>query len=305
MSQIVSSQSDVQKVLQFYNEGVITTASNFGKSIPDSTTFTAVGKGTTFSYQDEITAEETRNVGSVTRADYVLTGKQGTLSITCQVTNDDDAFVKYLFNALDGTTATADSSLCFLYSYNVDGTETFRTLRGCLPQSATITVNNRGFTELTATFTVFSPDNETQTANAGMGGTPVYANISSNTAWTHSDSGNFTWDSVVYKEKGFSVSVNYEHTILDSSGSTTVQWAKISKKDISGSVSVFKKDLLLQADATAHNKVTASKVLKASQLTATLTEAVFDSHSYSVDGNSSDATLEEMPFTCKEVALAS
>lgn len=304
MVQIVSSQSDVVKQLQYYNEGVITTASNFGKAIPDSTTFISIGKGTTFNYTDEITAEETRNVGSVTRADYVLTGKQGTLSITSQITNDDDAFVKYLFNALDGTTATADSSLCFLYSYKVAGTETFRTLRGCLPQSASLTINNRGFTELSATFTVFSPDNETQSSNAGIGGTPTFPSVSSSTAWTHGDSGNFTWDSVTYKEKGFSISVSYEHTILDSSGSTTVQWAKISKKDVSGSVSVFKKDLLLQADATAHNKVTASKILKASQLTATITNAVFDSHAYSVDGASSDATIEELNFTAQEVALA-
>ena len=65
MVQIVSSQADVQKQLQYYNEGVISTASNFGKSIPDSTTFISIGKGTTFSYADETTAEETRNVGIV------------------------------------------------------------------------------------------------------------------------------------------------------------------------------------------------------------------------------------------------
>jgi len=299
MVQIVSSQADVQKVLQFYDEGALTTATNFAKSIPDSTNFTAVGKGCTFSYSDEIVAEETRNLGSVTRADRVITGKQGTLTITCQITNGDDTFVKYLFNT------TPSTSLCFLYSYKVAGTETFRTLRGCLPQSASITINNRGFTELTATFTVFSPDNETQTANAGIGGTPVYATISSLTAWTHADSGNCTWDSVVYKEKGFSVSVAYEHSILDSSGSITTQWAKISKKEVSGTISVFKKDLLLQIDATAGNKVTASKVLKGSQLTATLTEAVLDGHAYSVDATASDATIEELAFTAKEVALAS
>lgn len=305
MAQIVSSQVDVQKPIQYYAEGLSSTASNFAKAVPSSTSFTVIGKNAKFTYTDDITTEQLRKVGSVNRVDSVLTAKSGTLSITTNVTDDDLDFIKYCFNDADGTTATVSSSLAFVYSYKVAGTETFRILRGCLPTSASLNVTNRGLVELQATFTVFSPDDETQSANGGLT-TPTFGSVSSSTVWSHSSGGSspFTWDSVTYREKGFSLSVNYEYTILDSSGDLTVQWAGISKKEVSGSASVFKKDLLLQADVTAQNQVTASRVIKTSVATVTFTSAVLDGHSYNADGDSSDATIEELGFTANSVAIS-
>lgn len=305
MAQIVSSQVDVQKPIQYYAEGLSSTASNFAKAVPSSTSFTVIGKNAKFTYTDDITTEQLRKVGSVNRVDSVLTGKQGTLDITTNVTDDDLDFIKYCFNDADGTTATVSSSLAFVYSYKVAGTETFRILRGCLPTSASLNVTNRGLVELQATFTVFSPDNETQSANGGLT-TPTFGSVSSSTVWSHSSGGSspFTWDSVSYRERGFTLNVSYEYTTLDSSGDLTVQWATISKKEVSGSASIFKKDLLLQADVTAHNKVTASRVIKTSVATVTFTSAVFDGHSYNADGDSSDATLEELNFTANSVAIS-
>jgi hypothetical protein len=302
MTQIVSSQADVVKKLQYYNEGVLSTPSNFGKSIPSSTSFTQVGKNPTWNYQDDVTAEEERGVGSLTRSDRVVTRKRGTLSITTNISDADVTFVKYCMNAPDTTTATADSSIAFLFSFKVAGTETFRILRGCLPESASINVSNTGFVEFTATFAVYSPADEVTTHGLT---TPTFATQSTNTAWSHSDSGSspFTWDSVSYPEMGFGIDVNYEHTVLESSGDLTIQWASISQRTISGSASVFKKDSLLQADTTAGNKISATRVLKTSTLTATFTEATIDSNPYAVSADSS-ATLEELSFTAKELALA-
>ena len=82
-----------------------------------------------------------------------------------------------------------------------------------------------------------------------------------------------------------------------------IKWASISQRTISGSASVFKKDSLLQIDTTAGNKVTATRVLKSSTLTATFTEATIDTNPYSVSADSS-ATIEELSFTAKELALA-
>jgi hypothetical protein len=303
MTQIVSSQADVVKKLQYYNEGVLSTPANFGKTIPDSTNWIQAGKNPVWNYSDDITAEEERGVGSLVRSDRVVTRKRGTLSITTNISDSDVALVKYCMNAPDTTTATADSSLAFLFSFKVAGTETFRILRGCLPESSSIKVSNSGFVEFTATFAVYSPANEV--TSHGLGGTPVFATQSTNTAWTHSDSGSnpFTWDSVVYPEMGFNIDVNYEHTVLESSGDLTIRWAKVSKRDISGSGSVFKKDSLLQADTTAGSKVTATRVLKTSVLTATFTETTIDTNPYSVSADSS-ATIEELSFTAKELALA-
>ena len=303
MTQIVSSQADVVKKLQYYNEGVMSTPANFAKTIPNSTTFIQAGKNPTWNYSDDITAEEERGVGSLTRSDRVVTRKRGTLSITTNISDADVALVKYCMNAPNGTTATADSSLAFLFSFKVAGTETFRILRGCLPESASINVSNTGFVEFTATFAVYSPANEV--TSHGLGGTPVFATQSTNTAWSHSDSGSnpFTWDSVAYPEMGFSVDVNYEHTVLESSGDLLIKWASISQRTISGSASVFKKDSLLQADTTAGNKVTTTRVVKTGTLTATFTEAVIDTNPYSVSADSS-ATIEELSFTAKELALA-
>jgi hypothetical protein len=304
MTQIVSSQADVVKKLQYYNEGVLSTPANFAKAIPSSTTFLQAGKNPTWNYSDEITAEEEKNVGTLTRSDRVVTRKRGTLSITTNISDADVALVKYCMNAPDTTTATADSSLAFLFSFKVAGTETFRILRGCLPESASINVTNTGFVEFTATFAVYSPADEVTTSNGGLT-TPTFATQSTNTAWSHSDSGSnpFTWDSVTYPEMGFSVDVGYEHTVLESSGDLTIQWATISQRTISGSASVFKKDSLLQADTTAGNKITATRVLKTSTLTASFTEAVIDTNPYSVSADSS-ATIEELSFTAKELALA-
>ena len=303
MTQIVSSQADVVKKLQFYNEGVMSTPANFAKAIPSSTSFTQAGKNPTWNYTDEITAEEERGVGSLTRSDRVVTRKRGTLSITTNISDADATLVKYCMNAPNGTTATADSSLAFLFSFKVAGTETYRILRGCLPESASINVSNEGLVEFKATFAVYSPANEV--TSHGLGGTPVFATQSTNTAWSHSDSGSnpFTWDSVAYPEMGFSIDISYEHTVLESSGDLSIKWASISERNISASASVFKKDSLLQIDTTAGNKVTATRVLKTGTLTATFTEAVIDTNPYSVSADSS-ATIEELSFTAKELALA-
>jgi hypothetical protein len=305
MAQIVSSQVDVQKPVQYYAEGLLSTATNFAKAIPTSTSFTTIGKNAKFTYSDEITKEDLRKAGSINRNDSVLTGKQGTLQITTNVTDDDLDFIKYCFNDGDGTTATIDSSLAFVYSYNVAGTETYRILKGCLPTSASLNVTNRGLVELQATFTVFSPEDETQSSDGGLT-TPSFGTVTTGTVWSHSSGGSspFTWDSVTYRERGFNLGVSYEYTTLDSSGETTIQWAKITKKEVTGSASIFKKDLLLQADVTAHNRVTASRVIKTSQATVTFTNAVFDGHSYNADGDTSDATIEEMGFTADSVAIA-
>ena len=304
MTQIVSSQADVVKKLQFYNEGVMSTPANFAKAIPSSTSFTQAGKNPTWNYTDEITAEEERGVGSLTRSDRVVTRKRGTLSITTNISDADATLVKYCMNAPNGTTATADSSLAFLFSFKVAGTETYRILRGCLPESASINVSNTGFVEFTATFAVYSPANEVTTSNGGLT-SPTFATQSTNTAWSHSDSGSnpFTWDSVAYPEMGFSIDISYEHTVLESSGDLLIKWASISQRNISASASVFKKDSLLQIDTTAGNKVTATRVLKTGTLTATFTEAVIDTNPYSVSADSS-ATIEELSFTAKELALA-
>lgn len=304
MTQIVSSQADVVKKLQYYNEGLMSTASNFAKAIPSSTSFTQVGKNCTWNYQDDITAEEERGVGSLTRTDRVVTRKRGTLSITTNITDDDVAFVKYCMNANDDTTATASSSLAFVFSFKVNGTETYRILKGCLPESASLNISNTGFVEFTATFAVYSPEDEVTTSNGGLT-TPTFATQSTNTSFSHSDSGTnpFTWDSVTYKEMGFNIDVSYEHTLLESSGDLNIKWACIATRNISGTATVFKKDSLLQADTTAGNKVTATRVIKTSVLTATFTEAVIDSNPYSVSADSS-ATIEELSFTAKELALA-
>ncbi|MBI5697106.1 MAG: hypothetical protein HZC29_01085 [Thaumarchaeota archaeon] len=194
-------------------------------------------------------------------------------------------------------------SKVFLFSHSIGGTTRYRLLKGCVPSRVRINIPNRGLIRIDATIVVFQPQAEADTT--GLTGTPVLDTTGlSGTPWKHSSGGlnSFTFNSVTYKERGIDIEISHEYTILDSSDSDVVLWATPTIKKVTGNVNIFKKDILISADAFALTDRSASRVLKSATKTLTFTDMNFHNHTTSIKRGSSDATIEALPFIADDIA---
>lgn len=295
MTQVVSSQLSVVHRLQDADEGVFTTASNFGNGGGTSPTLTETGFDTEWTYSDELSDEEIRKVGSKLRDSHVLLAKAGSLVFNTSVVDSMTALIDWLINPT--------KSKVFLFSHSIGGTTRYRLMKGCVPSRVRISIPNRGLIKIDATIIVFQPQAEAD--SNGLTGTPVLDTTGlSGTPWKHSSGGlnSFTYNSTTYKERGIEIEVSHEYTVLDSSDSDVVLWATPTIKKVSGTANLFKKDILISADAFALTDRAASRVLKSATKTLTFTDLNFFNHATPIKRGSSDATIEALPFTADDIA---
>lgn len=300
----VQNQLDVVKNLQSVEEDVISDKANFGVT-PTSANFEQFGYNPRFTYTDQPEGVEVRILGKEGRDQKPLVGRTGLLDIRTNIISEKE--LKWFFAAAGGGVGTIDNSRTFVFSYLQRGTETFRVMKGCMPLNATITIGNRGLVELTGQIISLLPNNETQNANGDLPGTPVFAPALVGTPFTHLSGGSepFTYNATKYRERNFTCAITRELSLNDSSGDVEAVFAKAARKTINGSISIFKKDLLLVTDSRSLTERSASRVVSSSGpgISLDFTNFQFQNHPLGFDQDSSDALIEELPYESAEVTV--
>lgn len=304
MTQLLSTQLDVVNPLQFVGEGLLSNPALFGaKSDP---TWLNVGINPVWSFKYIPEAIEVRKVGQSGRHGKVKVFETGLIDFRTYINDSFGyAYLKYLMNEGNGSTVgTIDESTDHIFSYKIAGTTHYVRGRGCLPLSATLTIPEKGLMELRGQIFVAQP---ALISTSDPKGTGAYASSSSGSAWTHSEgaSNPLTHNGTTYKTKGFSVSVNRELAVLDSSGDGNVLWAKPVVKNITGNVDVFQKDILLLTDYKAQTSRAMSRVIKTAVTTCSLTDVVFEDNPIDIpDGSSSDPIMDRINFSAGTIAFS-
>lgn len=307
MSFLISNQRDATKQLQYFFEDSRTTPANWGIAPAATPTFIQAGYNPTFTYTDQPEGVDVRIIGNEGKTTRVKVGMSGVLDIKTNIV--DSNLLKWFFNAAGGGANTIDDSVTFIYTHNVLGTDTIRTLRGCIPLNATLEIPNRGVIELTGQVLVTNPQDESafSTADADhfSGNTPTYAPALAGPVWTHLSGGTqpLTLGGNNYRDRAFRLNITRELSLLDSSGDTTVKFAKAARKTITGTITAFRIDSLNQTRASALTEFTSSRVLRTAVSTITMTNMQFTEHPTEQESDTSDATMEELSFACTEVSI--
>ncbi|UVF62234.1 major tail protein [Nitrososphaeria virus YSH_1032793] len=304
MTQVLSTQLDVVNPLQYVGEGLLSNPALFGAL--SNPTWLNVGINPVWDFKYIPEAIEVRKVGQSGR--YGKTKVFETALINFRTFINDTygyPFLKYLFNEGNGSTVgTIDESIDMVFSHKVAGTTNYTRGRGCLPLSATLTIPEKGLCELSGQIFVAQP---VLIGTSDPKGTGAYASASSGSAWTHSEGGSnpVTHNGTTYKTKGFSVSVNRELAVLDSSGDGQVLWAKPVVKSISGSMDVFQKDILLLTDFKAQTSRALSRVIKTAVTTCSMTDVVFEDDPIAIpEGTSADPLMDRLSFSAGTISFS-
>lgn len=306
MSFLIANQRDTTKQLQYVFEDSRTT-SGLWATTPSTPTFTQAGFNPTFTYTDQPEGVDIRILGNEGKTTRVLVGSSGLLDIKTNIV--DSNLAVWFFNAASGGAGTIDDSMTFLFTHNVLGKDTYRVMKGCIPLNATLEIPNRGVIALTGQVLVTAPSDEglfSAINAAEFGGTtPTYASLLTGPVWTHLTGGvkPLTIGGNNYRDRGLRLNITRELSLLDSSGDTFVKFAKAAKKTITGTLTVFRIDSINQARATALSEFDTTRVLKTAVSTVTFTNMQFQDHPTEKESDSSDAQMEELTFSCTELAI--
>ena len=133
MPQLISTQLDVTRPLQWFGEGLLTTTSNFGaKTNP---VYTNMGLNPVWDYKFMPEGEDINKVGSPVRSSKQKVFETALINFRTYI-NDTNGypFLKWLMNEGNGATVgTVDESIELGFSYKVNATEYFCRARGVMP----------------------------------------------------------------------------------------------------------------------------------------------------------------------------
>ena len=294
MSFVPTTARDIVKPLQFVEEG--TSASTYGTT-PTSPTWTAAGINVEITTDPRTVSEKIRALGSEDYADKVKTQENYAFSLKSKMLNT--TLAKYGISAASGT-GTIGAHLSFLFSKYIDGTENYTRMVGCKPISTTISVN-RGLWELDMTFHCQEIKDET---TSGVAGSTYITSIPSGSPLNHSDQASpFTWNSVSFMDRSFSMTVTRDLALLEVNGNVLVQGARAALRNISWSAEVYKKNTSLATDHYDAAERTFTYKIGSAE-TITFTEAAITSYRESHSGSNTDAAIESLSGEAKSVAIA-
>lgn len=299
----ITGKHDIVKELQWVSEGnTVTTPANYGVT-PTSPTFNLVGNNTEISLRPDVKMLTVDVLGTEDIIDAVKTESLYAFSI--KFNPIDTALWKYVWNA-NGQTSGPDSSLSFVYSYYLNGTEYYQVLKGCRPTSGTMSLS-RGMWECDMTF--IAKDITVPSTSSGITGTPVYqTGETSSSPIIHTDGGGspFTWNAVSYAERSFSTTITREMAVMSINGDTDITYCKPVKRSISFTADVFagtaSNQTSMYTDYEAKTARTASyKFTSSPSKTFTFTNARISDYSFTHAAGSNDALIESITAIAESV----
>jgi len=297
MSFNITTARDITKPLQYVEEG--TTAALYGVS-PSSAAFVAAGINTEITLDPNVVSEQIRALGLEDFADIVKTQEAYAFSLRSNILNT--TLAKYGTEAVGGT-GTIGASLLFAFSYSLDGTQNYALLRGCRPVSTTLSVN-RGLWTLDQTWHAKSINKEVATANGGLT-TPTFVTaVPSGSPLKHQDGVSpFNWNSVVFSERSFSITVTRDLALLESNGDVQVLFSKAANRSITWSAEVYKESAVIKDDYHDQQKRVLTYKVGASDV-ATLTDSVITGLTQRHTGGDSSALIESLTGVARTLAIA-
>lgn len=298
------SQRDVTHPPQFAVEGVVTTPANYANKGGTSPTFAAIGPNSTLKRGSNPVFKEVRNAGKQNRTQTVLIREDHLASISTPITANNVAFIKRFINEANGVN-TADESLVMLKGFTINTTQHYEVYVGAVPSRGRIVLDPEGFWR----FEGEAICNEIyQNTAHGLTGTPTLITAeNTDVPWKGSDSGANSLDiaGTKYADFGLSLDVVWGHSVFRPSESAKVLWLKPTMRNISGNIDIFVMNDTLDNASIAGTAQAVTKIIKASSLTATLTDLVWNNAEGSDDDPANaDSDIKSKGFTCDNVALA-
>lgn len=285
----ITTHADVVRFAEWVAEGI--TPATYAVT-PTNPAMTACGVDCELTIDQDPVGRERRTVGSVDRKQKLKVREKNTATLSMHIV--DSNFWKWATQLPTGALTPLESRT-IADSRKLDGTETFRIIKGCKPVSATMRIPNDDFItiEVQVEYKTFT-DTASDFIGAGS-----HATALAGTPWYHGDGGNgkFTYNTAVTLEKGFTVNVNWEMGRLDSSGDIVDLYMKNDIRRVSGSVSAFRKNTTLDADAALLTpRDSTTLVLKAGVSTITFTQFQLQKRSEGYSGNDSNSSIAEYPI---------
>ena len=298
---LMVTQRDVVKEPQFIAEG--TTVATYGIT-PVNPAFTAFGQNGSLVKGPDPTMAEKRISGNVDRQEVTKTREKNSVTVKFMMLTADEPILAWAQNIPDGSAGSPDESRTLVWSYNDDAAvETFEQFLGCKPQTSTLSMDSEGYIilEITCSCKTITIDTTGPTLGSGSFATALVG-----TPLIHSDGGAspFTYNSVTYEQKSFTITVTFNEAIQDASGTLTDLFRRPTQRIITGSVDLFKKSDVFDVDARAITTRAASLVVDTGQITATFTRFLFKPSAEEITGDVSDATIESKSFEADILAWA-
>jgi hypothetical protein len=298
MSFLTTSSRDIVKPLQYVEEG--TTAATYGVTPTSSPAFTAAGINTEISLDPAIVSEQIRALGSEDFADIVKTQEAYAFTLRSNILNT--TLAKYGTQAV-GATGTIGASLSFLFSKFIDGVEYYTIMKGCRPISTRLS-SARGLWTLEQTYHCKEIIKEINTANAGLTTPTFITTIPAGAPLKHQDVANpFTYNSIVYPERSFNLTVTRDVATLQINGQLQDQYSEAAVRSIAWDAEVYKKTTIIKDEYHDQTKRVFTYKIGASE-TITLTDAVITGYNERHVGGSTDAAIETISGTARTVGIA-
>jgi hypothetical protein len=300
MSFNVTSLRDIVKPLQYAGEGdtgsAAGTATNYGVT-PTSPTFIPAGINIEIATDPNVVSEQIRALGVEDYADEVKTQERYAFSLSSNMLNTD--LMKFGVNAL-GTTGTANESLTFTFSKYINGTENYTTMNGARPISTSATVA-LGLWRLDMIFDCQEILDET---TSGIAGATYITAIPTGTPLSHVDQADpFSWNSVIYPERSFNITVTRNLSRLDSNGNVLSLYTKAADRNITWSTETYKKSSAIQTDYYEQTPRTMTYKIEPSE-TMTFTNALLTEYAESYSATDTDAAIERLTGSARGVTIA-
>lgn len=289
---LMVTQRDIVDDPQFVVEG--NTVATYGVT-PTDPAYTSFGQDGSMVKGIDPTVAEKRIGGNVDRQEVTKTREKNSVTVKFKMLTGDESVLAWAQNLPNGA-ATPDESRSLLWSYNDDaGVKTFEQFLGCKPNNSVLTIDNEGYIMLEITCSAKTIVFDTTGPTLGVGS---LATANTGTPLIHSDGGAtpFTYNSVAYEMKGFTITVSLVEAIQDASGTITDLYRRPTQRVITGSVDLFKKSDVFDVDARGVVVRAASLVVDTGQITGTFTRFLFKPTGEEITGDVSDATIESKAF---------
>lgn len=296
----VTTKRDIVKPLQFVTEGdTITTPASYGIIPTASPSFTIAGLNTDIDLDVDIRDLTVDVLGSEDIVDAVKS--EELYAFTCKYDVPAITLPAYGINASGGGAGSIDSSLSFLFSEYLDGTEYYNIMKGCRPTSTTMSLE-RG--KWICDQTWVAQDIIQRVTTHGLT-TPTFASITSSSPYMHSGAGAdpFVWNSVAFPENKFSCTVTRQMATMALNGDLKILYTKPVSRSIMFSVDVFAKGVTLETDYRAKTLRSATySINTGASKSFAFTNAHIKTWKVSRSATSTDAVKESI--TCEAEAVA-
>jgi len=303
------THADLNKEVQSVIEGDFLTTNNNLGTMPANPAFSAVGPdggSIVITYIPEL--KKRRKAGSVTRTGVLVLKKAWRARLQFKASDSNVALQKWCKNkSAIGGTVTPAASRSFLKSYYDGTTETFEIFRGCVPEKTNYAISKSG--EIIYIVDLICKTFErNQTADGGITlGTGSFASADTAAPWITTDGGNgsFTYNLKKYGIVSFSMDISRVWADQNPSEALEIMMITEVEYNPSGSITVEKSDITLDADQLATTPRAASLVLKSGTMTDTLTNAIFEGHTGpDHDGENSTSLTDGGSFSADDFVSA-